>query len=57
MKSEINIKFDEKSDKSQIIKNLLQLRNKISVFNDNVIKFLIIHIYLNIFLRFIYKNH
>ena len=40
-----------------MIENLLQLKNKILIFNDDVIKFLIIHIYLNTSLKFINKNY
>ena len=40
-----------------MIENLLQLKNEISVFNDDVVKFSIIHIYLNTSFRFADKDH
>ena len=40
-----------------MIKDFLQLKNKISVFDDDVIKFLIIYTYLNTFFRFANKDH
>ena len=57
MKSRNNVKFDEKSDLNQTIEGLLQLRNWVSVFNDNVVKFSVIHIYLNIFFKFANKDY
>ena len=57
MKSKNDVKFNEKSDTDQTIENLLQLKNKILIFNDNVVKFLIIHTYLNISLKFVNKDH
>ena len=52
-----DVELDEESDMSQTIESFLQLRNRISVFDDDVVKFLIIHIYLNISLRFADKNY
>ena len=40
-----------------MIESLLQLRNEVSVFNDDVIKFSVIHTYLNISLKFADKDH
>ena len=57
MKNRNNVEFNEKLSINQMIEGLLQLRNKISVFNNDVVKFLIIHTYLNIFPRFINKDH
>ena len=57
MKSRNDIKLDEKSDPGQMIEGLLQLRNWISVFDDDVIKFPVIHIYSNISPRFVNKDH
>ena len=57
MKSENDVELDEKSDINQTIKNLLQLKNRISVFNDDVVKFSVIYIYLNTSLKFVNKDH
>ena len=57
MESRNDVKFDEESGSGQIIEGLLQLRNRVSVFDDDVIKFLIIHTYSNIFSRFTDKDH
>ena len=35
----------------------MQLKNKVSVFNNDVVKFSVIHTYLNISLKFINKDH
>ena len=40
-----------------MIESLLQLRNKIIILDDDIIKFLIIHIYSNISLRFMNKDY
>ena len=40
-----------------MIEGLLQLKNEISVFDDDVVKFSIIHTYLNTFLKFANKDH
>ena len=40
-----------------MIESLLQLKDKIIIFSNNVIKFSVIHIYLNIFFKFADKNH
>ena len=40
-----------------MIKSFLQLKNKIAVFDDDIVKFLIIHTYLNIFFKFTNKNY
>ena len=57
MKSGNDVKFDEKLNINQIIESLLQLRNKVSVFNNDVVKFSVIHTYLNTSLKFTDKNH
>ena len=40
-----------------MIEGFLQLKNRILVFNSDVIKFLIIYAYLNTFLKFTDKNY
>ena len=40
-----------------MIEGLLQLKNRVLILNNNVIKFSIIYIYLNTFFRFINKDH
>ena len=57
MKNRNDIKFNEKSDTDQTIKSLLQLKNKISIFNDDVVKFSVIYTYLNTSPKFMKKNH
>ena len=57
MKSWNNVKLNEKLNTDQTIENLLQLKNKILIFNDDVIKFSVIHTYLNIFFKFTDKDH
>ena len=57
MKSWNNVKLDEELDTDQIIEGLLQLRNEILIFDDDVIKFSVIHTYLNISLKFVNKDH
>ena len=57
MKSCNDVKLDEELGINQIIEGFLQLRNKISVFDNDVIKFLIIHIHLNISFKFADKDY
>ena len=57
IKSWNDVKFNEELGTSQMIESLLQLRNEVLIFNNDVVKFLIIHTYLNIFFRFADKNH
>ena len=40
-----------------MIENLLQLRNKVSVFDNDVIKFSVIYTYLNTFSKFTDKDY
>ena len=40
-----------------MIENLLQLKNKVLIFDDDVVKFSVIHIYSNTFLKFTDKDH
>ena len=57
MESRNNIKLNEESDLSQTIEGLLQLGNEVSILNDDVIKFSVIHTYLNTFFRFADKDY
>ena len=52
-----DVQFNKKLNINQIIESLLQSENKISVFNDDIVKFLIIYTYLNTFFRFTDINH
>ena len=42
---------------NQTIENLLQLRNEVSVLDNDVVKFSVIHTYLNTSPRFADKDH
>ena len=57
MKSRNDVEFNEELSTNQIIKSLLQLENRVLVLDDNVIKFPVIHIYLNTSPRFVNKDH
>ena len=57
MKSRNDVELNKKLSTNQMIENFLQLKNKISIFNNNVIKFSVIHIYLNIFFKFANKDY
>ena len=57
MKSRNDVKLDEESNMSQTIESLLQLKNRVLIFNDDVIKFSVINTYLNISLRFVNKDY
>ena len=57
MKSRNDVELDEELNMGQMIESLLQLRNRVSVFNGDIIKFLIIHTYLNTSPRFSDKDH
>ena len=57
MESRNDVKLDEKSGLGQMIEGLLQLGNQILVLDDDVIKFLVIHTYLNTSPRFTDKDH
>ena len=52
-----DIELDEELGMNQMIEDLLQLRNEVLILNDDVVKFLIIHIYLNTSPKFVNKNH
>ena len=57
MKSRNNIKLNKESDTDQTIESLLQSRNRVLIFNSDVVKFLVIHTYLNISPRFADKDY
>ena len=52
-----DVKLNEKLNTSQMIENLLQLKDRIVIFNNDVVKFSVIYTYLNIFSKFADKNH
>ena len=57
MKSWNDVEFDEELSMSQTIEGLLQLKNEILIFDDDVVKFSIIHTYLNTSPKFMNKDY
>ena len=57
MESGNDVELGEELGIGQMIEGLLQLGNKVSVFDGDIIKFLVIHTYLNTSPRFVNKDH
>ena len=57
MKSWNDVKFDEELSTDQTIESFLQLKNEILIFNDDVVKFSVIHTYSNTSPKFTNKDY
>ena len=57
IKNRNDVKLNEELNTDQTIESLLQSENRVSVFDNNIIKFSVIHIYLNISLKFANKDY